>query len=405
MKVLMVSHYFDSHRGGIELVAGHLFRGLARPDCEIVWAAAGVGAAPEPAPYSSALSLPTWNTVEDLTGLPMPIPSIAALRKLYCAVKAADVVLLQDCLYLTNIAAFLFARMLRIPTVVVQHIGMVPHRNRFVRSLMSIGNAIVTRFMLASAQQVVFISETIRNYFGAVCFRSQPKLIFNGADCDTFHPLADENERTAIRARLDLPQNKPVALFVGRFVEKKGLGILREMVARESGLCWAFAGTGPIDPARWGQNNVRVYSTLQGHSLAELYRASDIFVLPSTGEGFPLVLQEALASGLPVVCSAEIMAADQALSSWIRGVNRELDQDRRSAANFLQAIHELLKCERNTEAAHKRYEFVRSRYSWSLAVNAYFEILSSLADKPAAKLPASLNSESLAAKGAAQGRL
>jgi hypothetical protein len=46
MKFLMVTHYFDSHQGGIELVAEKIFRGLEREQCEVVWAAANVSAAP-----------------------------------------------------------------------------------------------------------------------------------------------------------------------------------------------------------------------------------------------------------------------------------------------------------------------------------------------------------------------
>ena len=49
--------------------------------------------------------------------------------------------------------------------------------------------------------------------------------------------------------------------------------------------------------------NARLMGQLPQAELAELYRAADVFVLPSEGEGFPLAVQEALASGLPVITS------------------------------------------------------------------------------------------------------
>ena len=34
-----------------------------------------------------------------------------------------------------------------------------------------------------------------------------------------------------------------------------------------------------------------------------IYKASDAFILPSYGEGFPLSIQEAMATGLPIITS------------------------------------------------------------------------------------------------------
>src|SRR5208283_4455637 len=88
--------------------------------------------------------------------------------------------------------------------------------------------------------------------------------------------------------------------------------------------------------------NVYVFADLRGSELAELYRASDLFVLPSTGEGFPLVIQEAIASGLPVVCGLETASADSAMKSFVHGVRLQEGDEGGSAAAFMAVIQELI---------------------------------------------------------------
>jgi glycosyltransferase involved in cell wall biosynthesis len=136
-----------------------------------------------------------------------------------------------------------------------------------------------------------------------------------------------------------------------------------------------------MSPGDWGLPNVRVYSNLRGSSLADLYRASNVFVLPSTGEGFPLVIQEALACGLPVVCGEETATADDALAAFVRGVAVVPDRTR-SAEGFLSAIRDVLKQPASDELAARRFAFVQERYSWDGIVKRYFEIFSELLLSP-----------------------
>ncbi|MGZ4815180.1 MAG: glycosyltransferase family 4 protein [Terriglobales bacterium] len=377
IRILMVTHYYDSHQGGIELVARNLFDGLTQRKFEVEWAAADVSSPPVAADFGSALPLKSWNAVEKAIGVPFPVPSPSAAGKLRAAMKRVDVVLLHDCLYLTNITAFILARLRGVPVIIVQHIGMVPYKNPMLKLLMKLANVFVTRPMLARASQVVFISDITRRYFGSVSFRVPPMTIFNGVDTEIFHPVQSAEEKIAVRQKLGLPLEGRVVLFVGRFVEKKGLRILKEMTASEPAITWAFAGRGPLDPAGWNFANARVYSELRGEGIAELYRASDILVLPSTGEGLPLVLQEALASGLPIVCSDETVTADRELARFVRGVALSEDASA-SGNNFLAAIRELLSQPAPAEAARARHEFVRDRYSWRHAVDQYSTLIASL---------------------------
>lgn len=396
MRILLVSHYYGSHHGGIELVAEKLFHGLSQRQCEVVWAAANVTTPPSDVGSGSVLPLKSLNGVEALTGLPIPVPTIGGLRKLWSQVRRADVVLLHDCLYLSNIAALLYARIAGIPVVVVQHTRVAPYRYLLLRAFVRLTNTLITRWMLASAQQVVFISQNTARYFASVHYRRPPTVVFNGVDMRTFRPLENTETREAIREHFGLPRNNIVVLFVGRFVSTKGIPVMKRLTEMRPEWTWVFAGWGPLDPGSWNMPNVRVFSNLRGESLATLYRASDLLVLPSTGEGFPLVIQEALASGLPVVCGGDTPSADEAMRDFVRGVPVSVGEDDRTAREFLEAIDESLLSEAEKSKSAERRAFAVSRYSWDVAADRYFEITSSLVPSAASN---AVESEHVAGEG------
>lgn len=393
MKILMTTHYFASHQGGIEIVAGQLFRELAASKQEIVWIAADVTPPPETAGTARVVGLRTFNFVERKIGLPFPIPTLPALRKIRDEVRRSDVVIVHDCLYLTNILAYGFARLNSVPVIIVQHIGLVPYSNRWLSGLMKLANRLVTRPMLRGAHQVVFISETIKRYFSGIPFRTPPAVVFNGVDPDVFRPLHSREKKVDLRREFGLPAEQPIILFVGRFVEKKGLPILKRMVEMTPRYTWAFAGWGPLDPGKWNAPNVYVFSGLRGSRVAELYRAADLLVLPSSGEGFPLVLQEALASGLAAVCGTETLGADPAMEALVRGVPIFAGDDDRTAREFLSCIDDFFASNAELQSkSEARRAFAVARYSWKHAAKRYLEIASRLAPEsvsPSAAMQAS----------------
>jgi glycosyltransferase involved in cell wall biosynthesis len=384
MKILMASHYFASHKGGVEIVAEALFHAFTDNGLEVVWMAGDATPPPEPLEKSRTVSLPVFNFVEEKIGLPFPIPKIGALRKILREVGNSDILILHDCLYLSNIVAFLAARWRGIPTIIIQHIGFIPYENFILNAGMRIANATVTRPMLSRATQVVFISETTRKFFGQLRFRHTPEVIFNGVHTDLFRKLEGSETIPTLRREYGLPEDGTVILFVGRFVEKKGIPAMQRMVNLRPDWTWVFAGWGALDPASWNASNVRVFSNLRGPSMAALYRCCDLLVLPSCGEGFPLVVQEALASGIPVVCGEETLGADPAMGEFVKGAPVFLGDDDRTAHEFLSAIGDPLAG--SAELSHKSEErraFAVSRYSWHRAAERYMEIISRLVPQTA----------------------
>lgn len=377
MKILICSHYFASHKGGIEIVAQEQYRSFSARGHEVVWIAADASPAPSPIGKSRAIPLPAWNFIERKTGLPLPIPRASALKTIYRELRSADILILHDCLYIANIFAFLLARVRGVPIIINQHVSQVTYRNPTLRLAMRIANALMTRPMLSHAEKVVFESDVPRRFFGTVQFKNPPETVFNGVDTGLFRPLGGLETTAHVRHKYGLAENGAVVLFVGRFVEKKGLSVLKRMAAERPNYTWAFAGWGPLDPRNWNMPNVRIFSELRGESMAALYCACDLFVLPSSGEGFPLVIQEALATGLPVVCGAETLTADPELPSFVRGVPVSSD-DERTCQEFLSVIDDALGSRDDNGESERRRSFAVSRYSWARTADRYLEIASDL---------------------------
>lgn len=381
IKLLMVSNFFDTHRGGLEIVAGRLADELARRGMAVTWLASRVTTPPERETIRTA-PVAAWNVAERRLGIPFPLLGPSALARLFGEIRRADVVMLHDSLYPISMATALAARLTRTPLVLVQHIGSVPYRNRFLRFLMAAANRLVARPILSSADQAVFISTFVRDAFAGVRFRSPPQIIFNGVDAEVFRP----GDAKHARRTYQLPASGPVALFVGRFVEKKGLHLIEQMARLRPDVTFALAGWGVIDPAGWGLGNVQVFSGLSGERLAELYRAADVFILPSCGEGFPLVVQEALASGLPVVCGAETLGADPIAAPLMIGVDVERPDVQETMLDLIAAMDRALRQAGPAERSGRR-DLAVSRYGWPAAAERYAEVLDQITHQPRGEKP------------------
>ena len=374
LSVVLVTHYFPAHRGGVERVAGQLAQRLAAAGvARIDWHASDCDPAPVPAAGLRPVPASSWNVTERRLGFPWPLWSPAALWRLARACRAADLVHIHDCLYLPNLVAFAAARR---AVLVTQHVGAVPYRNPLLAWLQRMANRVLGGWVLGRAQRVVFESETVRRYFqGFVRFRAAPLLVENGVDTEIFSPVG-AGERRALRRRLGVPAEGPLLLFIGRFVEKKGLAVLEQLTARLPRAHWVFAGWGPLDPGAWQRPNVTVLHQVNSGDLPWLYRAADLLVLPSAGEGMPLSIQEAMACGTPALVGAETAAgcpeAGQLLPREAVGTP---DTVERWAARLeaMLARPESLESMRTPVA-----EFARRQWSWEQCVARYRAVFSEL---------------------------
>ncbi|WP_415879642.1 glycosyltransferase [Methylomonas sp. TEB] len=95
------------------------------------------------------------------------------------------------------------------------------------------------------------------------------------------------------------------ALFVGRISDEKGIRKLVKAWSKLEGKCeLKIAGSGPLEDSLQGIANITVLGRRSPSEISVLMQQACFLVLPSEWyEGFPLVLVEALAHGLPVLAS------------------------------------------------------------------------------------------------------
>jgi glycosyltransferase involved in cell wall biosynthesis len=309
VRLLVVSNYFPEHAGGIETVSAELVAAYRAAGHRVRWMAAATRRTPHEE-SADDIQLPSWNITEERLGFPYPLTAPWSWPRLAHEVRSSEVIHLQDSLYLANVLAYLVARRLRRPVLVTQHIAGVPYRNALVRAVQTVAYQTLARMILRGADRVVFISPEVQRQLAPLGpFRHRAEVIPNGLDLGAF-AAKDAASREQARIALGVAPDAKCLLFVGRFVEKKGIALLREVVPARPDWTWLLVGrAGDADPTTWGFPNLRILPPMDRGALAAVYRAADLLVLPSVGEGFPVVVQEAMACGTPAVVTPQTAAA------------------------------------------------------------------------------------------------
>jgi len=121
-------------------------------------------------------------------------------------------------------------------------------------------------------------------------------VVYNGLPLDSLQP--DEFDRVKTREALGLSADDIVVLFAGSGWERKGLRFAIEAVERQDPrLKFLVAGRG--EARKFSSSRTRFLGVVR--EMPPLYRAADIFLLPTLYDPFSNACLEALAAGLPVI--------------------------------------------------------------------------------------------------------
>ncbi len=312
-RLCIVTHTFLPHVGGIEKVVYEQSKRLLKKSFEPQVVTSRIQTAP--CYKVEGINVQCYNSMNlgFRLGIPYVFPSVASLGVFTKAVKGARIVHAHGHPYLSSLLAGKLAKQYGKPFVLTQHNTYIDYNNIFDQ-VERLNDLTVGKQTLHEADRVIAISNATKNYVLSLGAKSSKvKVIHNGVDLQRFKPLP--HVKAEMRKKLGIPQDARVVLTVRRLVYKNGIDTLIESASlatkKNHKIVFLAVGKGPDMSSVQQQikqlgleRNFKLAGFVPDEELHLYYNTADLFVLPSkSGEGLPLVAQEAMACGLPVVAT------------------------------------------------------------------------------------------------------
>jgi glycosyltransferase involved in cell wall biosynthesis len=171
------------------------------------------------------------------------------------------------------------------------------------------------RLTMKLVDHVVTGTESVADFYANTfrLRRERLRVVPNEIDPTRFGSNPERAER--LRKDLGLDPDDRVVLYVHRVVERKGArylpDIARGVLQRDPRARFVVAGDGPALPWLRAavsadpdlQARMRLVGWVPNAAIAAYYGMADAFLMPSEEEGFPRVLLESMAAGIPFVAS------------------------------------------------------------------------------------------------------
>jgi len=203
---------------------------------------------------------------------------------------------------------------------------------------------LITKYVLRNAQAIVVEgtpqSRYVRN------FGVPSEKVFQANHCSLDYSRFNS---TNLKKKLNIGE-KLVILYVGRIIEPKGLDVLIRAFSKiekeREDVCLVICGDGSFRDSceHIGEEMKTKHIIFTGmveeeEGIASFYRTADVFVLPSRivtgkrtaveiGEGWGLVINEAMSMGKPIIATDTVGAAQDLVRNGINGYivkNGEID--------------------------------------------------------------------------------
>ncbi len=227
---------------------------------------------------------------------------------------------------------------------------------------------IVAQLLLKRIDKIVAISQGLKDFY--VKKGVLPEHIFvahDGVDLDDFAIVAQKEE---VRSSLNIPNDKPVIMYIGRLDKWKGVDVLLKASESLKDAHVVVIGEGEeLERFKMEYKDVVFLGLLPYRDLAYNQQAADVLIIPNSGKSkisrlytSPLKVFAHMTSGIPIVASdlpslREVLSEQNAMLVESNNVN--------SFTNGIQSV--IRENSKALQRAKKAQEDVR-QYSWNKRV-------------------------------------
>jgi len=226
---------------------------------------------------------------------------------------------------------------------------------------------------LRQASTIVAVSEKVKRELVEVGVPANTiRIILNGVDLQEFFPGSSD------RSQWGLPNQIPVALFVGDIrSSRKNLDTVLRALVHVPDLHLAVVGKLEGSPypklVETLELTKRVHFLGFRRDVAEIMRATDLFVFPSRYEACTLVLFEAMASGLPVITAitaggCEVVTAESGIVLL----------DSEDVNGLAEAMNLLAKNPLKRQQMGQASRAIVQQYGWDSVAKSYVDLFEEL---------------------------
>jgi D-inositol-3-phosphate glycosyltransferase len=375
MKILSVSHSYPPHVGGLEAVAQAQAKSLVKHGHQVSVVTFACAGAPKGTTIVDGIPVHRVFGVQYLDthfGIPFAFGGVGMIKTLFREVRATDVVHLHDVFYLTSWVTYLACLLFRKPLVLTQHVAMVHHTSTVVMLIQKLVYGFWGTLIFRASEAIIVYNKNVRTFLESRGVPPHTILeLRNGIDMTVFHP-GEPGERERVRTEFGLPLNRPLVLFVGRFVPKKGYD--QVYGARDPAYDLVFVGSGAFPDAWTNDPTVHALGALDTKALSRLYRAVDLFVFPAQGEIFTLVMQEALASGVPVLTTNDPVYVESGIDTTLVALVEPTASSLKKEITRILADDEL-----RTRMARYSVELAQKWFDWEKNIAPILELYARIA--------------------------